>query len=568
MSSAKELAKQGLSKRAIARQLGISRHAVDKLLAQNTPQVNQNTPPSKPLIGGYVAPLDDRRKQAGGRRFVLTSAQNNTHIHQRLYQNLLTFCRHRGAQLMISPFTYNQHAYGNNDGIYYDPIVARHLTDESVELANGLIFCGELNILPTAVDPLSGFENYNGLRSCIVPHAKVALRSVATPKHLPAKMLYTTGAVTLRNYIQKKAGQKADFHHVYGALYVEVDDHGNWFARQLVADEKGVFYDLDEKFDNGVTKCPALAISWGDIHVGRHDAEAEAIMSDMLAKLKPQYQFYHDVLDFYSRNHHGIKDKFYWAEQFVRGRDSVLEEVLAVGEFMQRMHRPYCQTVVVESNHDLALTKWLTTASADFDPVNGEFYHLANARKYQAIREGDRDFQPFKWALETYGSVPSGVRFLRTDESFMLQGVECGMHGHLGANGAKGSPQNLRRIGVKANVGHCHAATIMDGVYAAGVTASLDMDYNQGPSNWSHSHIVMYENGKRAIVTVSGGRWRDAEMTPEKKTGLIRKRGRHANLERLDILNQKGVELNHERRTQEHIEPCEGWPSQRDIEGR
>jgi hypothetical protein len=57
--------------------------------------------------------------------------------------------------------------------------------------------------------------------------------------------MYTTGACTLRNYINRKAGQVATFHHVFGALYVEVAEDGKWFVRQIMADDSGAFYDLD-----------------------------------------------------------------------------------------------------------------------------------------------------------------------------------------------------------------------------------------------------------------------------------------------------------------------------------
>lgn len=36
------------------------------------------------------------------------------------------------------------------------------------------------------------------------------------------------------------------------------------------------------------------------------------------------------------------------------------------------------------------------------------------------------------------------------------------------------------------------------------------MGYNKGPSSWSHSHVVTYPNGKRAVVTMRGTRWRAA----------------------------------------------------------
>jgi len=63
-------------------------------------------------------------------------------------------------------------------------------------------------------------------------------------------------------------------------------------------------------------------------------------------------------------------------------------------------------------------------------------------------------------------------------------------------------------MGRKAIVGHTHQAGIHDGIYTAGVSGSLDMDYNRGPSSWSHSHVLTYPNGKRAIVTMWRDKWR------------------------------------------------------------
>lgn len=100
------------------------------------------------------------------------------------------------------------------------------------------------------------------------------------------------------------------------------------------------------------------------------------------------------------------------------------------------------------------------------------------------------------------------LKFLRTDESFVVKGIECGQHGHNGAGGSRGNIQQFRRQGVKFNIGHSHAAGIKDGVYQAGVSGKLDMGYNVGGSAWSHSHIITYQNGKRAIITLKNGKWR------------------------------------------------------------
>jgi hypothetical protein len=46
----------------------------------------------------------------------------------------------------------------------------------------------------------------------------VQLESIPTMKHSRAKQIMTTGTVTLPNYMRKKAGIKAMFHHMIGAV--------------------------------------------------------------------------------------------------------------------------------------------------------------------------------------------------------------------------------------------------------------------------------------------------------------------------------------------------------------
>ena len=473
---------------------------------------------TKPLAGGTVVAPDKRRKQLHGNRFVFTSAQNNTFIHEDFFAALMNFCAHNEAQLVISPFTYNKSGFQNgtkdNEDLWYDPRLLPFFVKESTQITESLIFCGELNILPTAVNPLSGFENYTQSASGIVPHTKVQMRSLPRMKGEEPRFLYTTGAVTQRNYIPKKAGQKAEFHHVFGALYVEIDENGTWFARQLVADEAGTFFDLTTEYTStGVSSNhKAAAITWGDIHIEKIDTQvAQAGWGDqgsMLTVLRPDFQFIHDLTDFRARNHHNIKDPYHLAEMHVEGHANVERDLQECGAFLQYITRFGNTAVVVESNHDQALKRWLREADIRQDPENAEFYHRANMMIHQAIQAKDKRFNVFEWAVSGDGLLDGPVVFLQEDDSFLVKNIEQGLHGHRGPNGSRGAINGFRTVGRKINIGHSHSAGIFDGVYVAGVSGLLDMDYNKGPSSWSHSHIVTYPNGKRTIITMKNGKWR------------------------------------------------------------
>lgn len=484
----------------------------------------------RPLAAGAIEnPLSDRyRFSKDVKTIVFTSAQNNTHVHEGFFDSLMNYCNHNDAQLVVGTFNYNKNAFQNtfkgSEDVWFDKRIRDYILDKPAQivsqgdndLSGGLVWCGELNVLPTAVRPLSGLYNYTGVESGVVPHAKVNLESLATNKYSPPKMMYTTGAITQRNYVQMKAGQKASWHHVFAALVVEIDSDGDWFARQIIADsDTGCFYDLNMYYTpDGVEYCDQIeAINYGDIHVAKLDEiVAHASWRDMdsiLDVLKPKYQFLHDVYDQRARNHHEMSNPHTMFANYVNGVESVSDELKLTASEIEQMQRGFSKIVVVDSNHDKALERWLREADYRKDPVNAMTFLFLQMAKYEAIYNGDDNFHLFEYAIKTSTDQLDNVRFLREDESFVICGnIECGQHGHNGANGARGSVENFIKQGMKMNTGHGHACFIRDGVYVAGVSGKLDMGYNKGASSWSHSHILTYPNGKRTIITLRDGKWR------------------------------------------------------------
>lgn len=523
--------------KAGARALGIAKATLQEGIRnaqKRAKEADFDETDEKPLYDGRVGIFDRQvfaAPKKGVRRFVLTSAQNNTQVHDEFWANLLAFAGHIEAEIFVATYTYNHNAFGQlatkqgtkktQGDLWYDPKVRPFIRDESIEIAPGLVWCGEMNIIPTAVRPLSGLETYTGRKSGIFPAAKLDMKSVASVKTEPTKFNFTTGTVTRRNYIQKKAGQKAEFHHCYGALLVEVNASGDWYARQIIADHDGSFYDCDI----GVRRqCVAVgqhrveAITWGDTHAEVVDpAVAEVCWGEggMLDTLRPRYQFLHDLLDFRRRNHHDRRDPHLQFRKHLEGRERVEGEIeITANLVVDQIIRPDTETIVVDSNHDNAFLRWLREEDYRNDPINARYFLESQLRVYQAIENGEDDFHLVEWALRRKG-VPDNVRFLRQDEPFLIcadkgGGIECGMHGDLGPNGARGTPNGLMRMGRKANTGHTHSAGIYDGLWVAGLTARLEQGYNVGPGSWSHSQIVTQPNGKRQMVTVWNGKWRAA----------------------------------------------------------
>lgn len=534
--------KHGSIKRA-AEVLKVSRCTVQLALDRTGTPRNGGKPIAAGLVDGKHVEKELPLPKKGIKRYLLTCAQSNTRANEKVFDTILGIKAYFKATLLISRFSYNKGAYlrrntekpdsfkdGNDDGTWYDPVFAAYFSDERLELAPGLVFCGELNILPTAVRPLSGLETYTGRKSSIVPHVKFAMESIASGNTEPAKINYTTGTVTRKNYIQKKEGQKAEFHHCYGALLVEVNADGDWWVRQLNADRNGVIYDIGDRAD-GILRFERQevsfqerleAVNWGDIHVAEAmydpaDIEARWGSGGMLDVLQPRFQFGHDTFSFLSRNHHDEKDSHRNFEKHVLGVDSVEGELIQCANFIQdRMQRDWTTVVIVDSNHDRALQKWLNIADYKKDPLNRLVFLELELALSKSIKTRNENFHLLEHALSLYGVDPKKVRFLREDESFVIcrdagGGIESGNHGHHGPNGAKGAPLALSKMGRRQNTGHTHSACIIDGVYVAGVGARPKrFAYRKGPSSWTQSDIATYPNGKRAVITWWNGRYRAA----------------------------------------------------------
>lgn len=511
---------------ATARTLGLARSTIQGHLAKAGVT-------TKPLVAGDKEGMTEKKALLPPKgiikRYIITCAQNNTHVNKPFWDCLLTLADYYDAEVLVGTFSYNQNKFGKlsvkqgkvkevDKELWFDPLIADYINDDRIALGDGLVWCGEMNILPTAVNPLEGLETYTHRKSAIFPHVKVAMRSIPTMQGEGTKLNYTTGTVTLKNYIQKKEGLKAEHHHRYAALVVEVDYKGYWCVRQVGWSSKSNYLqDLDIIACEGniTSGNPVEAITWGDLHATIAERWVIDLSQEMLDLLKPSYQFLHDVMEGVSINPHMRKapQPHQGFHRYLRGLSRVDIELTETRQMIERYLRPNCKTIVPDSNHDGAWLKaWLAGYDYRFDPANAELFLKLQTFMYQEMRTGKmpKDVNITEQAFLHVGLEPGAVTFLLPDESFKLCGrkIEAGMHGHLGPNGAKGSPASLSKVGRRANIAHTHSAGIFDGLYVAGTSSKLKWDYNHGPSSWTHSHIITYPNGMRAIVTMWEGKWR------------------------------------------------------------
>jgi hypothetical protein len=466
--------------------------------------------------------------ESGVRRWLLTAAQDETPVDEPFFRNLLAYGERIGAEVAVAGFTYQKGLFEDHASrtAVFASAVQPYMVHDN-RMLGPLLFAAKMNILPTAVKPLSGLENYGRGAWTVFPHAKVQLQSV--PSRGQAAQVMTTGACTVANYIEKKAGLKAEFHHQIGATMVELDSAGRLFCRQIGAAADGSFQDLDAIVRSGEVSFGhrVEAIAWGDIHREKIDwtvartcwglSQDGSVDPDgsMIAALRPRHQFFHDLLDFRARNHHRRGDHIHAKQMQVLGAESVDAELRDCARFLRATVRDDCRSVVVASNHNDALLRFLRETDPRQDPLNLKTWCELNLEWHRQIEvDPETSFDLFRYAvgrhdpalLEEVVFVPRGGSYLICQDH---GGIECGLHGDEGPNGTRGSPANLNRVSVRMTIGHGHSPAILDGVHMVGLCGLMEQGYNNPAlSSWAHCQGITYANSRRTLVTLQDGKYR------------------------------------------------------------
>lgn len=446
----------------------------------------------------------DREKK----RFIITWAQNDTPVHDNFVHNIEAYANFIGADIHVIAGRYKNptSVFTDRDYDTWSDRVIPYLDANRHEVHKHMWIMSDVKIQPTAVNPMTGLQGMSGINSCVFGSPKVHLETIPVLEGNLPKLMVTTGACTVKNYTDSKAGKKGEFHHTLGFVIVEIKDEDTFFVRQVTATEEGDFTDLytsviwdpimSESVIREVNHSSALVL--GDLHYGQHDEVVLARTMELIERVSPQNVVLHDVFDGLSINHHESKDPFIQYQREVDGTNSLKSEINLMLDGLEafRGHN----VVVVRSNHDDFLDRWLK--STDWRKSNT----LKNSVEYMEYS-----------LLLLQGNAPNGVipylineRFpdyltLGRSDSYVVNGWELGQHGDIGSNGSRGSLLQFRTLNTKIVVGHYHSPGRKDGALSVGTSTKLRVNYNVGPSGWLQSHVLIHEDGKAQHINFING---------------------------------------------------------------
>lgn len=445
----------------------------------------------------------ERSVSMGHERYVITTAVADSKAHDGFLSTLRLYCNENNAQLVIMPCESITNSFENKkavfDPIFSDPSIK--VVTEDIEINENFSLCS-IQVSAKQIKSITGLSRLgNREGSYVFASPKQFLEYVPSGNSRGKNYaIMTPGACTKPNYytetfVSKRLSYIANADHTIGAIIVNVIDDQIFDFRQIQADEDGSFIDMGVQYKpDGSTNQVESNIIFGDIHSAYIDDEALEYFIDKFKDLSINNVFLHDVFDAYSISHH-VKDISERSERFMKGMDSLEEEVELTFDTLKYVDEKFSpkRINIVKSNHDEFLDRYLAEGRYVDDPQN-HFFSLKIAPNLFYEKDILRS------AFELVGDVPGHWNFLSREDSFKIAGVECAAHGDLGMNGAKCSLNSLEKIYGNCVTGHTHSAAIQRGVFRVGTLSKLYMRYNRGPSSWTHTSCILYENGQRQLI--------------------------------------------------------------------
>lgn len=443
--------------------------------------------------------------------FAVSTIVSGCELHEGAYDALETWRTHFGGQVIFQPMAdparpkQGQHMFFDTR-LKHDNIAFRDISlNDKVHLLSILYSAKRINPHDTA----KRFVDNQSISFIASP--KQALTPLANMSGNPG-YVFSPGAITVSDYttemyMSNGTAYLADKMHCMGAGIVKIIGKNRYSFSNVEFDIDGSFA-LDGRLytpDGTIGDIDVDYLFVGDLHCSEVDEEALTEVVHAAAQLRPKEIFVQDVMSGVSINPFDSRMPMrqFHNKMVVRSLEA---EIKDMHEKLMRLYRASESVIqIVHSNHHLFIRDWIDKGVYHKDVTNFELGH-----KLAWIRMQDPEADLLKAAYELV--IPEAARipgmvFNGPRTSVKRGGVECGSHGHKGAQGKK-SP-NIKTLRMElgpCNAGHGHMSEIYDGAFRVG---TLEHVWDKAPAYardgadcWSQSYVIQHSNGKRQMVHI------------------------------------------------------------------
>lgn len=488
------------------------------------PYCYSTTDPTRPYRGRDSKPKDGADRNPRFRvpmgnvsNLIVTAAQNATPVHKDFFRSLRTLRDYLDGTIAVIPLRYKNATSlwtrsQENEERWLVP--TEYLHNYRKQLNSNLVLVGDVKLQPTMQSPLNGWEGLTHGESSIFGHTKIQVRSIPTPQNRYPKLMYTTGACTVANYTDTGAGKRGEFHHCLGALLVQIQG-SQFYIHQLFGRESdGAFCWMDKIFYPDGTyddHVDSQAIIFGDVHYRFSDptvVDATFRKDGLVETLNPGVMIFHDLMDGYAINPHHLGRPFIGVAKHHAGYDNVKQEIEETIAWLRKVTGDR-KSIVVASNHDDMLARWVEQANWKNDPENAQTYLETALQMVKSAEMGERGAEvkdPFQFWVEKLRQ-DYNIRCLTRNQSFTVAGIECSLHGDHGPNGARGTIKNLSQLGVRVISGHGHSPGWEGGHTRVGTMTHLGLEYTGPVGSWMNTHGSIDAHGQRHLHNIINGKF-------------------------------------------------------------
>jgi hypothetical protein len=438
--------------------------------------------------------IKDTKVQKHIKRFVVTSYSLGSEVNSDFLGALRFYCKLEKAQLIIIPLKNNKNTMVDEQ-ISEDAFILK-----DTNLNSNIKLLGILNRGNSYGQPMGITRVSSRGESCIVGGNAITLKYVATEKGKLPHFVATTGSINILSTEKNdKAAYLAKLDHKLGAMIIEIENDVFFHQRHIeFMTITSSFIDLNkEYFSNKVKKAIPSHLVLGDWHSGETDKKAYLVWKDLTKKLGVKTWVLHDTFNGSSINHHELHNMTKRAQKANTNGLSLRDELEYYAKDMISLSKQVSEIVIVKSNHDEFLDRYLAEGTYFDEPFNFGFCLGLHSEVI------NNNVDPLQYGFKLIDKVPTNIKWLGRDESYRVGGIELGVHGDKGANGMRrGSPKTFEDAYGACVVGHSHTPQIMRDVYIVGTTTSPFPDYGSGPNSWVQTSCLVYPNGARQLLNI------------------------------------------------------------------
>lgn len=431
-------------------------------------------------------------------RYIISSAQTASPVNLAFLNNIKAYAKVIDAEIGIIATRYrNPTSLWKEEGDVWDEKIHEYLLANRQQLHSTVLLLGDLKIQATSPNPTTGVEIFGDDSSVIIGSPKIEMRSIPVLIDKPQKFIYSTGSVTVPSFTDSVAGGKAAQNHSYGFVIVEIENDKIAHIRSVSANSDGNFNDLFYRIENqNIFREDVDLLVWGDSHFAQKDIKVTEAFRDLCSDLNIKNSVLHDVYDSESLNVHNIKDPIIQHKLMSENRDDLKKELTQMFSELDWFEENMEKTIVVSSNHDEMLDRVMTQSDWRDNLKNALIF--INLLQLKLSGKAPDGLIPYH-----INSKYKNIKALGLNDSYVVNNIELALHGHKGANGAKGSALGFSKLSCKTIIGHTHSPSIIGGCYQVGVSCKLQHEYNKGLSGWAYASCTLNKHGKRQMIILN-----------------------------------------------------------------